>query len=225
MRLHTLITPATLTFLCLGLLCLALTGCGTADPTRYKNLDTSAQLVPNPKDDGGRVPYRYAAAVNWHAYDKIIIDPVTIYSGDDQQFGDMDPKDKAELAHYMQRQFNKALSQQRQLMQSPSDGTLRVKLTLTGAETNTPVVTTLTHFDIAGGLYNGVQAIRGHEGAMGGAVMYSVEIYDAQTSRLLNAYISKRYPRAMDIGSTIGSLAGAKTGIEKGAEALAEELR
>lgn len=224
MRMHTLITPATLTFLCLGLLCLALTGCGTPDPTLYKNLDSTAQLAPNPHDNGGRVPYRYAGAVNWHAYDKIIIDPVTIYSGYDQQFGSMDPKDKAELAHYMQRQFNKALSKDRHLVQTPTEGTLRVKLTLTGAETNTPLVTTMTHFDIAGGLYNGVQAIRGHEGAMGGAVMYSVEIYDAQTNHLLSAYISKRYPRAMDIGSTFGSLAAAKTGLEKGAEALAEEL-
>lgn len=225
MRMHTLITPAMLTFLCLGLLCLTLTGCGTPDPKLYKNLVVSAELAPNPQDEGGRVPYRYASAVSWHAYDKVMIDPVTIYSGYDQQFGDMDPKDKASLAHYMQRQFSKALSKERQLVQSPSEATLRVKLTLTGAETNTPVVTTLTHFDIAGGLYNGVQAIRGHEGAMGGAVMYSVEIYDAQTSRLLNAYISKRYPRAMDIGSTFGALAGARTGIEKGAEALAEELR
>jgi hypothetical protein len=55
-------------------------------------------------------------------------------------------------------------------------------------------------------------------------VNYAVEIYDASTNRLLNAYVEKQYPNAMNVKSTFGSLGAAKTGIGKGADALVAQL-
>lgn len=204
--------------------CFSLGGCGTPDPARYTGLDSSDQLAPNPQDETGRVPYRYATDANWRRYDRIIIDPVAIYRGPDAQFGKMDDDDKADLADYMQHKFLETLQPRFRLVKAPSPSTLRLKLTLTGAETNTAVLSTLSKVDLAGGLYNGVQSIRGREGAMEGAVIYSVELYDSTSGRLLEAYVSKQYPNAMNVGATLGSLGAAKTGIEKGAEALAEQL-
>ena len=40
-----------------------------------------------------------------------------------------------------------------------------MKLTLTGAVTTTTFAGAFAHFDLAGNVYNGVQAIRGREGA------------------------------------------------------------
>ena len=73
--------------------------------------------------------------------------------------------------------------------------TLRVRLTLTGAVANTPVLGTLSRFDLAGAVYNGVQAARDEEGMMTGSVIYGVEIFDAPSSRLLSAYVTKQYPQ------------------------------
>lgn len=102
---------------------------------------------------------------------------------------------------------------------------MRIRLTLTGAKKNTPVLGTLSRVDIAGGLYNGVQAVRGREGSMTGSVIYAVELYDAASNKLLAAYVTKQYPNALNIASSVRPLDAAKAGIEKGAESFADQLR
>lgn len=205
-------------------LCALLAACAGPDPIRYSEIEASPQMVPNPDDDTGRIPYHYAMPVKWQDYDKIILDPVVVYRGPDNQFGDMSEKDKADLAHYMQMEFARKLKTRFSLVRDPQLRTLRVKLILTGATENTPVASTFSHLDIAGNLYNGMQAIRGREGAVSGSASYCVEIFDASTNRLLNAYVTKQYPGAMNIGASFGSLAAARTGIDKGADVLAAQL-
>jgi hypothetical protein len=136
----------------------------------------------------------------------------------------MSEKDKVELADYMQAQFREKLATRFQIAGTPAPGTLRVHLTLTGAATTPAVIGPFSHFDLAGGLYNGVQAIRGRQGMIGGSVVYAVEIHDAVSGKLLSAYITKQYPGAMNVGASFGALGAAKTGIEKGADALVAQL-
>lgn len=88
-----------------------------------------------------------------------------------------------------------------------------------------PIRGTLSRFDLAGGLYNGVQSIRGREGTLTGSVIYAVEISDAPTNHLLRAFVIRQYPNSMNIMASMGALAAAKAGIEKGAEALLAQLR
>lgn len=204
--------------------CAMLAGCGSPDPVAYTGITSSPQLRPDPNDESGRIPYRYATQVNWQNYTRAMIDPVTVYRGTDNQFGDMSEGDKAALASDMEVQFTQKLSKRFQVTNMPAPNTLRVKLTLTGAAT-TPLVAPATHVDLAGNLYNSVQAIRGGEGLMAGSVIYAVEIYDASNSRLLSAYITKQYPGALNLGASFGSLGAAKTGLEKGADALVAQLK
>jgi len=129
-----------------------------------------------------------------------------------------------ELAREMQAKFTEKLATQFQITDRPGPNTLRVKLTLAGATANTPVLSTFTRFDIAGGLYNSLQAIRGREGMMTGSIAYAVDISDATTNRLLAAFIAKQYPGAYNVVAGLGSLSAAEAGIEKGADALVERL-
>ena len=163
--------------------------------------------------------------MEWRKYSAIIVDPVAVYSGPDNQFGDLSKADKQELARYMDTTFNKVLSQRFQVSTNPGPNTLKLKLTLTGAGTNTAVASTVTRFDLAGMPYNVVQSVRGKEGIFMGSVSYSVEIYDAASNQLLKAFVTKQYPNAMNIAATFGSLNAAKTGIEKGADALVASLK
>lgn len=205
-------------------ICAVLTSCASPDPVAYKEIACAPHLRPDPDSDSRRVAFSYSTQVDWQRYSKAIVDPVAVYRGADNQFEDMPEADKATLASYMQTQFMEKLAKRLEITDTPAPDTLRIKLTLTGAATTTPVLGTLSHFDIGGGLYNGVQAIRGGEGTMTGSVLYAVEIYDAETSDLLNAFVAKQYPNAMNIGASFGSLGAAKTGIEKGADALVEQL-
>lgn len=217
--------PITTPRLAAAALCLALAGCGTAEPVKYSGIASSAQLERNAQDKSGRMPYRYASNADWRQYQKIIIDPVAIYQGPDQQFGTMTDADKVALAGYMQAQFTEKLRGRFLMVSAPGPHTLRLKLTLTGATATTPVLATLSRFDVAGGVYNGLQTARGGEGTLTGAVIYAVEIHDAKTNQLLAAYVSKQYPNPYDIPASFGPLAASKVGIDKGAEALLAELQ
>lgn len=203
----------------------ALASCTTADPTAYTGLASAAHLKPDPADRTGRVPYRYNSNIDWKQYDKVIVDPVTIYRGQDNQFVKISETDKAALASYMQSQFAAKLGARFSVVGTPTPGTLRVHLTLTGAKTTTPVLGPFSHLDVGGGVYNAVQAARGKEGSMTGSVAYAVEIYDASSNQLLSAYVAKQYPNAMNVGASFGALKASKVAIDKGADALLEQLR
>lgn len=202
-----------------------LAGCSSHPPVRYSGIDSSSKLSANTEDNADRIPYRYSPAVDWRKYDSIIIDPVKIYQDKDGQFDDIPQSDRQLLASYMQDQFSKALSTRFKEIKTPVAGTLRLVLTLTGADTTPQVVGTFTKFDLAGGPYNIVQSVRGGRGLMSGSVDYAVEVYDANSHELLKAYVARQYPNAMNIPASIGSLSAAEVGIEKGAEELAEMLQ
>lgn len=211
--------------LAFALLFVIMPACASLTPVAYSGLQSSSYLAPNPGDDSGHMPYRYVTPVQWRSYTSVILDPVAIYRGADQQFDGLSEADKQTLASTMRDTFTAALSRRFAFVGEPNPNTLRIHLTLTGASTNTPVLGTLSRFDLAGGLYNGVQAARGGEGAMTGAVVFAVEIFDASTGTLLAAYIEKQYPNAYNISASMGALAAAKVGIEKGADALVGRLR
>lgn len=204
---------------------LLLAGCAGNEPVRYSGIDSASKLTANTDDNADRMPYRYSPLVDWRKYDSIIIDPVRIYQGNDGQFDDMAQADRQRLAAHMQQEFSKALSARFKELKEPAANTLRLKLTLTGADTTPQVIGTFTKFDLAGGPYNIVQSVRGGRGLMSGSVDYAVEIYDANSHELLKAYVARQYPNAMNISASIGSLSAAEVGIEKGAEELAEALR
>lgn len=206
------------------LLTLMVAGCSSDEPLAYADIASSAQLAPN-ADPTGRTPFRYATEVNWRDYDKVIIEPVVIYTGRDQQFGEMSQADRETLARHMQQQFTQRLSRRFTVVQHAGPKTLRVKLTLTGATANTPGLATLSRFDVAGAVVNGVQTIRDGEGTFTGSVRYVVEIQDAKTGRLLTAFVSKQYPKPYDIQAGIGPLDAAKTGIDRGSDELLAQLK
>lgn len=204
--------------------CVILAGCASTQPAAYSGIASSAQLQPNPRDRSGRVPYSYAVPVNWRRYQRIIVEPVTIYRGPDSQFEKVSEDDRRRLAGYMREQFTDRLSGVFEIVDRPAPDTLRVRITLTGAKTTKAFLGTFSRFDLVGGPYNAVQAVRGKEGSMTGSVMYAVEIEDAATGRLLNAYVTKQYPSPMNIKASVGAMAASMAGVRKGADELVERL-
>lgn len=205
--------------------CLTMTGCTTPSPVVYAGLTSASQLQPNTEDRTGREPYRYQGNVDWRQYNKIIVDPVTVYAGNDNQFGKVAEKDRLVLANYMQAKFTEKLKTRFATVGAPGPQTLRLHLTLAGAKTTTPVLGPFSHLDVGGGVYNSVQAIRGREGSMTGSVNYAVEIHDASSNQLLLAYVTKQYPNAMNVGASFSPLKASMVGVEKGADDLLEKLK
>ncbi|MBS7540096.1 DUF3313 domain-containing protein [Ancylobacter lacus] len=199
---------------------LPLAACASPEPLAYAGLASSSYLSPNINDSTGRMPFRYSSAVDWTHYRNVIVDPVAIYSGADAQFGDLDAADRQALASDMQTAFTRSLATRFTVTNRPGPDTLRVRITLTGAARTAPVLGTLSRFDVAGGVVNGVQSLRDREGTLTGSVSYAVEIFDSSDKRLLGAYVAKQYPKPYDLPSGVGPLTAARTGIAKGAAEL-----
>lgn len=206
-------------------LALALAGCASTQPTAYGELASSQQLRPNAADGSDRVPYRFSTHPDWWRYSKAIVDPVVVYKGSDHQFEEVSEQDKAALAAEMQARFAEKLKTRFGLVSLAAPNTLRIHVTLTGAKITTRGLSTFTRFDLAGGPYNVVQAIRGKEGSFTGSVSYAVEIFDASSNALLEAYVTKQYPSPMNITASLGALDASKVGIEKGADELVARLK
>ncbi|CAM5761226.1 lipoprotein [Labrys miyagiensis] len=202
-----------------------LAACASPNPVAYKGLASSQYMTANPPVTGGRVIDVYSKPIDWRAYDKVIIAPVVVYHGPDNQFGNLPEESKQELARYMQLLFSQKLAQRFQLSVKPAPRTLEVKLTLTGAKETTAFLASAAKIDMAGAVYNGIQSVRGGEGAFTGSVIYSVEIYDAATSKLVDAKIIKQYPNSYNIGASFGALTAAKVGLQKGADELVERFK
>jgi hypothetical protein len=212
-------------FLLIGVT-VALTGCASTQPKPYTGIESASYLRPSDQGKHGHEPYAYSANVDWTRYDSVIVDPVSIYRGTDNQFdAKITEQDRDDLAGYMQQQFQEKLRQRYTLASTPTNRTLRIHLTLTGAKATTAFFSTFTHMDVGGTPINAVQAVRGKEGLMTGSVSYAVEIYDASTNRLLKAYVDKQYPNAMNIKATFGRLTASKRGIDKGADSLLAGLQ
>ncbi|SFE12783.1 DUF3313 domain-containing protein [Paracidovorax konjaci] len=211
------------------LTCALLAGCATAtQPVPYTELQSSQWLRPNPQDTTGRIPYRAvsgAPAPDWRGYSRLIIDPVTVYRGPDQQFEDVPETARYALADYLRNQFTARLATRFRIVDRPTPGTLRLRLTLTGAKSTTRGLSTVTRFDLAGGPYNLVQGLRGKEGTFTGSVSYAVEIFDAPSGALLDAFVTRQYPNALNIAATLGTMDAAQAGIEKGADELLAQFR
>lgn len=205
-------------------ICLLGSGCASTRPVAYTGLASSNYLQPNEENAHGRIPYAYHAEVDWTRYSSFILDPVAIYRGPDSQFEKVTEQDKRELANFMQQVFGETLRQRYAPAVTATAGTIRVRLTLTGAKTTKAVLGTVMKVDLAGAPYNAVQAMRGKEGAMMGSVSYAVEIYEAGTNRLITAYVEKQYPNAMNFKASLGALAAAKAGVRKGAQQLVDGL-
>lgn len=201
-----------------------LIGCASTRPMPYSQLPSASYLRPHDGSRGDRMPYSYKSEVDWTRYRAALIEPVSIYRGPDAQFEDVPEQDKRMLADYMQQEFGNAIGQRWQRATTAESDSLRVRITLTGAKPSKRVLGTFMKVDIGGGSYNAVQAARGKEGAFSGSVSYAVEIFDAQSNRLLAAYVEKQYPSAMNIKASLGAYDAAKAGIRKGAEQLVKGM-
>ncbi len=175
------------------------------------------------------MPFLYEApGVDLGQYTAVIFDPVTVYAGADGQFVSLlrraGPEGRQSIANYMHEQFTAKLATKYTLLQAVAPGTMRIQVTLTGVESNTPVLSTVTQLTPFGIVANGLTTAAGRQGRFSGSVTYAVEVRDSQTNTVLRAFVSKQYPWAEDPLVSVGSYDAAKAGVRKAADALLMQL-
>ena len=201
---------------------LALTACASTPPVAFHELPSASKLQPV-KDRKDHFRYTNPAS-DLRNYTALIVDPVTIYTGSDSQFGSVPDDARRAIADYMHQQFTEVVGKELQITDSVAPHTARLHLTLIGIETSTPVISTASHVLPVGLLVNAGLGASGHNGTFFGSVCFAAELYDAATGELLYANVSRETPFALDVTASLGRLDAAKAGVRRGAQHLRNDL-
>jgi hypothetical protein len=201
---------------------LALAGCASTAPIAFHELPSASRLQPV-KDQKDHFRYTNPAS-DFRNYTALIVDPVTIYTGSDSQFGSVPDDARRAIADYMRQQFTEVLGKKLQITDSVAPHTARLHLTLIGLKTSTPVVSTATHVLPVAVLVNAGLGASGHNGTFFGSVCFAAELYDATSGELLYGSVSRETPFALDVTASLGRLDAAKAGVRRGAQHLRNDL-
>ncbi|HEV7733202.1 MAG TPA: DUF3313 domain-containing protein [Candidatus Binatia bacterium] len=106
-------------------------------------LDDYSRLVPGGPDQPTFVYHDRRATLA--AYDRILFEPVTIWRSGKQSLADIPPEDLERLAFELQRAVRTRLERSFRLVDQPGPGVLRIRLGLTQARQDDPVLDVFTY--------------------------------------------------------------------------------
>jgi hypothetical protein len=102
--------------------------------------------------------------------------------------------------------------------------TLLLQMQLVGVESNVPVLSTVSRIYPAGLVLNITKQASSTPGTFSGSVTYAMMIYDSTTNTLLAAAVNKKYPEALNVGSTLSTVRAAEAGIDQGAAVVGKTI-
>lgn len=191
-------------------MCVLFTACATK-PASYQDLSSSGRLRPSGvqadqwvafNTDLNPVDLKAMLRSSWNLRESTVAG--TTSSAISEQF-------KIELVRHADHHFTRELARRHLLVAVAAKGSLRMRVTITGARGSVPVVATATKLTPVGLVLSGLRTVRDKEGNFSGAVMYAV--------------VTRQYPNALNIPATILPLGAAKAGIERGASIAAAALK
>lgn len=139
-------------------------------------------------------------------YRTLIVEPTTVYNGPDAQFdGDISAAERAQFAAIVTDALRSELAKTFPAPAMAQSDTLRLKVTLLGAQKTKGGLATATRVTPIGFGLSAVKSALGKGGSLTGSVLVAVELYDARTNELLLAAVRRRSPDALDIPATLGT--------------------
>ena len=180
-----------------------LAGCGATSQASKMTDEAQAQISASTgflgdysmlrkgEDDEALLVYRNPN-VDWKSYDKVKLDPVTIWRGGDSPLKDVPDEELQALANELGSQLNTALKKDYQMVNQAGPGVLHIQIAITEASKSNPAGDILTTIHPATRITSaGKKLATGTESFVGKA---SVEgkITDAQSGTLLLAAVDRR---------------------------------
>lgn len=179
-----------------GALAVLTTGCVSTmharDVQPQRPITEHLALLTDLKDDRAALKGYRNPVAKWRAYDKILLEPVTI--GDD--FASTLTSDQREELKKMSDDFSaklhQNLSQHYQITDTPTNGTMRYRVSITHAEQSWTTLAVLTKAVWQLQAANTVWALTRGKPAFAGEVTAEFTITDAVTGELLEVGVDRR---------------------------------
>ncbi|MGZ4997406.1 MAG: DUF3313 domain-containing protein [Methylobacter sp.] len=125
-------------------------------------------------------------------YDKVLIEPVTIWARDSNDLADLSPADRQTLVNHMHGSIVSELGKHYQIVQTPQPGTLRIRGALTEAEGSWVALDTVSSFVPQLLVMSKLKELATGTATFVGKASGEVEITDAMTGNLIAAAVDRR---------------------------------
>jgi hypothetical protein len=188
------------------------------------NLPASAQMN---QDKAGSESWTYVNPnANFTTYRQVIVDPTTVYTGPDAQFGDISQDDRTKFAAIMTDELQSEIGTAFPAPSGPPTAdTLRLRVVLLGAKKTVGGVATATRATPIGLGLNAFKSVIGKSGTMTGSLLFAVEGYNGKTGELLFTAVRRRTPDPLDIPATFSTSDTVKAVAHDFAEAAVKKLQ
>lgn len=143
----------------------------------------------HPGEPGEPLLFYRNPTANWRDYDKAMIDPVTVWRGEDSELGEIPPRDLQRLTRLLRVKAIEAVrAEGMQVVDQPGPGVMRIRLALTEAEQASRTMHTVTSvvpLPSISKMATGTRAFVGVAGIEG-------EVSDSVTGEVLMAGVDRR---------------------------------
>ena len=167
------------------------------------SLQSSSKMT---QDAPGTESWTYAQPRSVFAkYRSVIVEPTQVYQGPDAQFEGIDPADRSRFAAIVTQELQSELAKTFPAPAQPQADTLRLRVTLLGAQKTKAGIATATRVTPLGFATSALKSVWGKSGTFTGSLLYSVELYDARSNELLLAAVRRRTPDPLDVPATLST--------------------
>lgn len=130
--------------------------------------------------------------VNFRQYNKVIVDPVTIWTNPDSDLAKLSHTEKRKLADRFYAHLITEISELTTVTNQPEYGTIRIQVALTDAEKSRAVLDTVSTVVPVGLAASTVKEIFTGQAAFTGSTGMEIKVSDAVTGDILAAAVDKR---------------------------------
>ena len=123
--------------------------------------------------------------VDWAMYDKVLLDPVTVWRGNESQFKGVKPADAQKMADYFFSLIHAALAKDYQMVTSPEPNTLRVSVAVIKLKEANVAMETVSTVVPQARLLTSITNAGSKSPAFVGQASIQANIVDAETNVLL----------------------------------------
>ncbi len=204
----------------LALLVLGLAGCASRPPDVI-NIDGMIPIQNTKMPDVRAYQVPSFDRTKYHA---LYLEPTTLYSGPDADFGNTSPEDRQRIAAMLTSEMQRVLSPDFRLVTAPGPGVVRVHLTLVGINESHPVLSTALRLTPVGLVMSAGHAIRDKPAAFVGSINMAGVAYDSESGQVLAAVQAIISPSAVNITSGLTPLRAAELSTTRAAEAFRDYL-
>jgi hypothetical protein len=187
-------------FWLMGTICLAaLAGCahsehatgyGKAEPSGFLKDYSKLHAAANETDS--TLVYFMPDKAKFKSYTKVWLEPVQVWRGEKSDAKELDKEDATYLSQFLWSRLDEEFRKDYMMVQEPGPGVMRLRVGITEAGKNIPVLDNLTAaLPVSMVLSDAKKSLGGTQSFVGKATI-EVEVTDSQTGELLAAAVDRR---------------------------------